>query len=322
MRYRPRPEKDFEWSSKSFTHNVFRVFEMLFGRKYGIRLESTCGVDGDGTYWVIVHTFEAAVAFTETAIRQFFTLPKFSLVKVYTPQLAFAGVPTSHPYLFAIAFDATASGTAGAAVTVTYSHTCTGSNLTLTVEGCQNNILVATASTCTYNAVSMTQVVTNRNTSQNTWMDIQALASPATGANSVVWTASAGSPGNGVSAFSMSLTGTAASPIGASASSQWLGQTSKSQAVTTTQANSVIVDNVQNNVSGAAATGSGQTIRVNGISLVGSNRFYGSTMTTTSVGSYSPGYSWSGSTDGTILVAEIKALAPAAKGGFFFAAAH
>ncbi len=306
-RYLPRVGVDFEWSNKSWTHNAFRVYELIFGRQQGIRVESTSGVDENGTLWVIMHTFEATVAYTETFLRNAFALPKFRFVKVYLPVLAPVGfgVPTRTPYLFAIAFDTTANGTAGAASSVTYSHTNTGSNLTLTIEGCQNNVSRATSSSATYNAVSATQIVTNSNAAQNTWMDILALANPATGANNVVWTQAGG--GTGVGAFSMSLTGTAASPIGASAASTYTGATSKSQAVTTTAANSWIVDNLQCNGSSRTATGSGQTIRSN-ITGVGGNGFAGSTTTTTTTGSYTVSYSWTGNNDGTLLVAEIKAL--------------
>ncbi len=171
-RYKVEEGVDFAWSSKSWTHNAFRLYELVFGRKVGIRAESTTGVNENGVSWVIVHSFEAAVAYTETLIRNAFRLPKFKLVKVYIPQLAPAGFgpPSRGPYMFAIAYDTTANGTNGAAASVTFAHTCTGSNLTLTVHGCQNGIPRASASSATYNAVSMTQIVTDDNASQNTWM--------------------------------------------------------------------------------------------------------------------------------------------------------
>lgn len=302
-RYVPIPGDHFEWSSKSWTHNVFRTFELVFGRKQGVRLESTTGVDKDGISWVIAHTPEAAIAYTETFVRKLFTLPKFKLVKVYVPQLAYAGldVPTRSPYLFAIAYDATSNGTDNGATSITFSATCTGSNLAITIEGCQNAGSIATASSATYNAVSARQIITDRNTSQNTWMDILALANPATGANNVVWTSTGG--GSGVSCFAMSLTGTATYPIGASAASEFTAATSKTQAVTTLQPNSVIVDNFQCNKT-VTATGSGQTKRTS-FTGVGGNTFHGSTMTSTTIGSYSPGYSWTGNADGSLLVAEI-----------------
>lgn len=302
-RYFPILGSDFEWNRKSWVHNIFRVYELVFGREFGIRAESTTCPVGHGGTTVFVHSFEAACAYTETFVRSLFALPKLKLVKVYIPQLAPAGFgsPSGLPYLFAIAFDVATNGGTSATASVTFSHTNTGSNLTLIVCGAQNGT-VATASSATYNTVSMTQTTTKANASQGTWMDMLALAAPATGANNVVWTANQ----SNVGAFAMSLTGTNASPIGATGTpNTWIGQTSSSISVTTTAANSWVVDHAQTNNATPTATGSGQTIRFNG-THVGGNRFYSSTMTTTTTGAYTPGYSWTGNADGTIMATEIK----------------
>lgn len=300
MRYRP----EIVWSSHSWTHNIFRAFEFVFGRKVGIRAESTTRPDGNGGTVVFVHTFEAAVAYAETYIRSLFALPKLKLVKIYIPVLSPVGAPVSPlglPYLFTITFDTVDDATDNAATSVTWSHTCTGSGLSIIINGCQNAIPIASTSSATYNAVALTQVITDKNTSQNTWMDINVLASPATGANNAVWTANL----SNVSAFAISLTGTLASPIGASATSEFSTSTTPTTAVTTTAANSWIVDNMQANAATVTATGTGQTKRTS-FTGVGGNKFHGSTTTTTTTGSYNVSYSLSSAADGTLLVVEIK----------------
>lgn len=292
---------DFEWSHKSWTHNAFRAYELIFGRRVGIRAESTTYPDGDGGTIVFVHTFEAAIAYAETYLRALF--PSFRLAKVYLPSLVPVGFPSvATPYLFAIAFDATSNATDNLATSVTWSHTCTGSNLSIAINGAQNGIPIGSSSSSTYNSVSLTQVITDKNTSQNTWMDINVLASPATGANNAVWTANL----IAVSAFAISLTGTNASPIGASATSEFSSSTAPSTGVATTAANSMIVDNLQANAATVTATGTGQTKQTT-FTGAGGNKFHGSTTTTTTTGTYTVSYSLSGNADGTLLVAEIKA---------------
>src|SRR5205085_12355012 len=69
----PRYVTDVEWSSKSWTHNVFRLYELSFGRRWGIRpeLTSALGIDEKGRETVTYqfHSFEAIVAHIEARIR-------------------------------------------------------------------------------------------------------------------------------------------------------------------------------------------------------------------------------------------------------------
>ena len=132
---KPRYSPEIKWSSNSWTHNVFRVYEMIFGRKYGIRAElSSIPFENKTLYYC--HSWESVFALTETKVRELLKglVPKISLV--YVPQLQTTNgfnLPLSNsPYLFAIAFDAVSSNDGGVATTNTYSHTCTGSDLTLT----------------------------------------------------------------------------------------------------------------------------------------------------------------------------------------------
>lgn len=99
-----------------------------------------------------------------------------------------------------IAVDATYNGWVASASSLTYAHTVTGANAVLVVGSWMFNSS-ATFSSCTYNGVSMTNLV-NR-TTDGTGGDIRilGLANPATGSNNVVITCSSSKQifGNSVS---------------------------------------------------------------------------------------------------------------------------
>lgn len=89
----------------------------------------------------------------------------------------------------AIAFDAQASST-GSGTTLTYSHTCTGSNLILIV-GIQTYLASAggiTISSVTYNGVAMTSFGTLQRTLNAEYQYMYYLVAPATGAHNIVIT--------------------------------------------------------------------------------------------------------------------------------------
>lgn len=123
-----------EWSSNSWTHNAFRVFEMLFGREVGIRFENATQRNADGSTMVFFGTLEAFLAHTEADIRaRISRIPRPSLVKVYIPTFSFAyagPMPAGpSPYLFAVAFNAVTSTSGYSQSTgFTLSHTTSGSD--------------------------------------------------------------------------------------------------------------------------------------------------------------------------------------------------
>lgn len=87
----------------------------------------------------------------------------------------------------AIAFDAVSNGTAASSTSITWSHTCTGSDriLVVSVEGGTTSTTDVTS--VTYNSVSLTKAVAynnNENRASYLWI----LVAPATGANDVVVT--------------------------------------------------------------------------------------------------------------------------------------
>lgn len=193
---------DIKWSDKSWTHNVFRVFEFFFGRKFGIRLEmsSYCYME-DGVEYVshVAHTFEASCALFETWVRERMPKP----FRIYIPKLVTPDgitIPAS-PFLFAIAYDASGSNTFGASPR-TWTHTCTGSDGKLFIT--PNSTSNQTPSSVTYNSASATQVSTIQVVANAYDMTMFYKDSPSTGANTVSVTC-----GSSVGGGSFSYTGCA-----------------------------------------------------------------------------------------------------------------
>lgn len=186
-RYRP----EIIWSDKLWTHNIFRFYELLFGRKYGVRVENTvrvtCDKNGVLTYYYQFFTFEASIAHLEALIRGL--IPELKFVRVHVPILALPGaiiqgVDLQLPYLFAVTYDTAGSTLSGAG---------TSGSVNLTIAGSDRMLIGGTAtrgttSTFTYNAVAMTA----RSTASNVdTAKLFSMAGPPTGTNSLAGTFSA-----------------------------------------------------------------------------------------------------------------------------------
>jgi len=164
----------------------------------------------------------------------------------------------------AVAFDAvgpsSAGATAGAGTTVSWSHTCTGSNRVLVVGAAVNCGSTQTITGVTYNGVAMTAVPSGRMNSNNTanvgFVQVWYLIAPATGANTVVITASASV--FSFSAGSVSFTGVdQTTPLGAAVTS-FGSSAAASVAVTGTTAGNIVIDAV---CTGNAVSSSGQSLQ-------------------------------------------------------------
>lgn len=309
-RYRPQHGKDFEWSDRSWTHNISRFLELIFGRRFGIRVEVTSWNDGIVSRQV-AHSFEAHLALVETYVREFFkrNIPRIEFVPA--PVLAYPGAGSffGSPYCLAIAFDASsaADGGVNTATPTSTSHTCTGSNLAL-VSGIWNQPTSAgvrqTPNSMTYNSVSYgaNKVVQDSTTGAYTVFEY-GLASPSTGANNVTWTYAAMVVRNGN--CNVSLSGCAASPFGATGSAA-AATTSVSANVITTQANSFIVSFCQNDFNLAASTtGTNQTYRTGVITAGGYSNDI-STQTTTTATTYAGGWSRASATSMNMVSLEVQ----------------
>jgi len=195
----PRYRPEIEWSNKCWTHNAFRFFELLFGRKYGLRVESTVAWERDpeGNMTVVhnFHTVEALLAHAEGVVRG--ALKGFKLVKVYVPalQLAPAGFPfqrVQSPYFLAIAYDAAITSTAVNSTSCTYALTTSGSDRAL-IEG--HNTQGGDLTTgVTYNSAALTfETKSNGDGAPAGWYGYNYVywkTAPSTGANNVVISAS------------------------------------------------------------------------------------------------------------------------------------
>lgn len=183
MRYQPK----IQWSTKSWTHNVFRFYELLFGRKVGIRAEMvTTSHNGVVTYQA--RSFEAMCALIETYIRELF---EFKIpIKVWIPKLSPpTGLPMpDSPFMFAIAFDASASQRTDGPGN-SFAHVCTGSNLILFFGNSQGNG-GDHATSVTYNSVSMTQDANSPADGTVANAEMWMLVNPSTGSNTLATSSS------------------------------------------------------------------------------------------------------------------------------------
>lgn len=181
-----RQKLEIKWSDKSWTHNIFRVYEMVFWRRMGIRKEVSSWTDGK-VVKVELFTFEATCAYLETLIRNFFDI-KWLDVRVSNLQLATPFGSPQIPWIsFAIALDTANSGASTSTSPLTWSHTTTGSNPLIFIGPGGVGTGAVSISAVTYNSVSAIKA-NSQNASNSTHFAIAAtwlLGSCATGANTV-----------------------------------------------------------------------------------------------------------------------------------------
>ena len=193
--------ENLEWSNKSITYNLFRLWELVFWRRCGksnnsgdtIRIESrTTAIKIDGEV-IVTHrfyTWESLIVHAEEIIRKFFTLPELGFRFVRVPQLVTPNgqvFPLNEIFSFAIAFDV-ASSINETNSTVTLAHTSTGSDRILfTSIGLFSS---ATITTLKYADVNMVAVKgPQANGTENYYL--RYLFAPASGANNQVLVSSA-----------------------------------------------------------------------------------------------------------------------------------
>lgn len=166
----------------------------------------------------------------------------------------------------AIAYDASAGSSTGSASSLTYSHTCSGSDRILFVFVCRGN--TQTISSVTYNSVAMTFIAESIVAGSQP-VAVYYLVAPATGANNVVITLS-----GATFIFSSSSSYTGAKQTGQPDGSNTgkASGTSHAISVTTTADNSWGVAAYRAEGDGVTSAGSGTTLRNNsGIQLYDSN---------------------------------------------------
>jgi len=190
--------------------------------------------------------------------------------------------------------------------TLTFAHTCSGSNRLLVVTVPESRSQTATV---TYNGVAMTSAVAQSNST--TWARIFYLIAPATGSNNVVITYSSALTFRQAGAISFNGVDQT-SPLGATNAIFGTIQ-NKSIGITTTEDNSVLVDSLAVNSSNQTPT-AGQTLI--GAQSIGLNRV-GAYEIVGSAGAYSQTYSAPISEDYSMVVAEFKEAVNAVNNGAF-----
>ena len=197
----PRYKPTFEWSNISYVHNLFRVYELICWRKYGVRPESSMIVK-DGKVYYAFHTFEALCTHMEAKIRSFkFRNIKIPLKVTVPVFITTEGFPVfQSPYLFAIAYDNSASlRTNGTSGNSTQSFTTAGTNRFMAAGTMTSNNSVS----ATYNGSSLT--ISDTHTNSNGWeLRSHYLVNPTVGANNFVanFSTGGGQSGWAVSSYS------------------------------------------------------------------------------------------------------------------------
>lgn len=164
---------EYEWSNL-WSINAFRVYESIFGRRVGIRAETSLNnykIDGKWIQVIKCWSLESKMAHREVRVREFikrvFRLPHLEFEYIPVPVFALAGIPSGGekliPYSFAIAYDNSVEqpGAIGSSP-FSYSYTVTGSNPGLFVSfgsrtGSVSPISHGTTG-ITYNSEALTQL--------------------------------------------------------------------------------------------------------------------------------------------------------------------
>lgn len=260
---------EIEWSSKSWTHNVFRVYEILFGRRYGIRAEmsTVCFIeDGKKTVYRACHSWESVFALVETYIRDFIHSYKPKPFRIFIPQFSTpVGVHFASPYLFAIAFDSVTPTIqeTSAASSISYSHTCTGSDLII-VGYTLWAPAIPTLTAYSYNSVNGTIVDQQAFGTLNESDGIAIKSGPSTGSHTVVHTLSATAT-IVIRAGSISYSGcaqTEAVDSHAKTTGSFSASTNVASTTTVVASNCWLVMGTSNGT-GSPVAGSGTTLRLN-----------------------------------------------------------
>jgi hypothetical protein len=188
----PREKANIKWSNKSWTHNLFRLYELLFWRSAGIRKEWALSVQKDKHGKPILvysfYTLESILSHGESWIRGL--IPRRFPIRLVIPMLQTPmgmGISVPSGFLFSIAVDATTDG--GEFIlqnSVSYNVVCSGSNLILLGQAMLNDQGVSTV-TGTYNSVPTTELATGFHAANDGTTHFHYLVGPTTGTNSMAW---------------------------------------------------------------------------------------------------------------------------------------
>ena len=181
----PRYDPDVEWDKRIWVANIFRAWEYLAGRRFGIKIESSAStkiVYGTRIVEYKFYTLESVLSHIEVLIRELFK-DKYLYIHLVDFEFAIPNQTLKIPFIYySIALDTSGSGTTTSTTPLTFNYTCTGTNLVL-VATVGNTATSPTLGTPTYNSVSMTQGF-NPRTNGNNMNGQYILVAPSTGSNS------------------------------------------------------------------------------------------------------------------------------------------
>lgn len=259
---KPRYIPKIEWSSNSWTHNIFRCWEMLFGREVGVRAEASASRTPDGVVTYRAHTFEGGCLIVEHLVREFFKAHKLKIVRVHIPQLAFAGfspVPTKQPYVFAIAYDSSGSngGVGLGTDNQTFSFSTSGSNRVLALMSTASGIGSPGAWVLKYNSVTASlAAVWNSNAP---FINVSTLIAPATGSNTVLTTYNGTSGSQSGITVAVLMTGANQTTAVGATQTASAGASSISLSISSTVAASLLIDCLGESNTNTLTKGASQT---------------------------------------------------------------
>lgn len=193
----PRYFPDMKLVENSYTHNLFRYYEQIFGRTWGVRAEMSTFVSRDD-YGVLTierkfHTFESLAIYTEGVIRskiKNWKIPNipseytFAILDLFGYRRAFiqnGGFFNNCGYTFALAIGTTTYNPNPSTIntSITFAHDATGADILIVGGGVRSAITSAT-----YNGASVTMLTGATNGSTNAALGSK--ASPSSGSNNVV----------------------------------------------------------------------------------------------------------------------------------------
>lgn len=309
-----RQKVEIIWSDKSWVHNIFRFYELVCWRKFGVRPEASTRTwhDDKGKMHVIreFYTIEALLAYCETLVREYLSIKSikrvirffdwrdwgFEVEYITAPRLQatngmqFDFNPKLPIFSLAVAFDASSSKGGTSATTETVNHVCTGTHLVLWSMGGSETNTISSNTGVTYNGVAFANYTQdqrpNGDGSNADWGSIWYLVNPATGTNSLV------STWNGSSAFkeviSVSYSGCDTSnPIGATTNNSGFS-TNVTATVNTLYADSYVITF---GLASGSAPSSSQTARGRALDICVSDQI------ATSIGGYSVNATSGGNTN-------------------------
>jgi len=193
--FKNRYVPDIEWSGcKLITHDVFRLFERIFGRKFGIRAESSASsafIKKQEAVRYEFYTVEAFLTFCECKVREYLKSFDFSFEFVELPVFQYAGLLPQQEsvripiFKFAIANTSTANSFTASGTTCSISLTTSGSDRAV-IGAVWTWNAANTYTSSTYAGVTATELVSRAADGSGSFIRLVGVHNATTGANNFI----------------------------------------------------------------------------------------------------------------------------------------